>query len=500
MTPDNRPPEVARPQPRVAVVGGGIAGLTAAREVLVRVPDADVTVYETARDVGGKLRVGEIAGAPVDEGAEAMLYRRPEAADLARAVGLEDRLVHPVLTTAAIWTQGALRPLPPGLLGIPGDIGQAVRAGLLTRAAGMRARVEHAMRPATLEEDVGVGRLVARRLGAPVRDRIVEPLLGGVYAGHADDLSTFAAAPQIVSGLREHGSLLAAAADAVRRGSTNQTPLFAGLVGGVGTMASAVAADIERRGGHLRCGVTVRELRPVSEPEDLAGAHGWELVVGAASRPEAAIADAVVLACPAAPAARLLRETVPSAAAELTGIEYASMAVVVLAFDRGEVGGELSGSGFLVPPVDGRAVKAATFSSHKWAWMADGPVVVRCSIGRQGEERMLQRDDRELAEMALGDLRAATGLPNRLVESRVVRWEARCPSTRSGTWTGSRGSAGRSALPPAWRCAARLSTGWASLPASHQPSMRLPRSSRRSAADHRRNGRRMSTVRPILPT
>jgi protoporphyrinogen/coproporphyrinogen III oxidase len=429
MTPDDRDPWT---QPRVAVVGGGIAGLTAAREVLVRVPDAQVTVYETARDVGGKLRVGEIAGVPVDEGAEAMLYRRPEAADLARAVGLADRLVHPVVTTAAIWTYGALRPLPPGLLGIPGDVGQAVRAGLLTRAAGMRARFEHGMRPAALDEDIGVGSLVARRLGAPVRDRIVEPLFGGVYAGHADALSTFAAAPQIVSGLREHGSLLAAAADAVRRGSTNQTPLFAGLVGGVGTLVSAVAADIERRGGQLRCGVVVRELRPTAESADPPRTHGWELVVGAADRPEAVVVDAVVLACPAAPAARLLRDAVPNAAVELARVEYASMAVVLLAFDRGEVGGELTGSGFLVPPVDGRTVKAATFSSHKWRWMADGPVVVRCSIGRHGEERMLQRDDRELAEVAVGDLRAATGLASRLVGSRVVRWGGALPQYAVG--------------------------------------------------------------------
>jgi oxygen-dependent protoporphyrinogen oxidase len=103
------------------------------------------------------------------------------------------------------------------------------------------------------------------------------------------------------------------------------------------------------------------------------------------------------------------------------------MAIVVLAFDRADVGERLTGSGFLVPPVDGRTVKAATFSSHKWGWMADGPVVVRCSIGRHGEEFVLQRDDHELVDAAFVDLSDATGLRSRPLDARVVRWGGALP-------------------------------------------------------------------------
>ncbi len=418
---------MSRSAPHVVVVGGGIAGLTAAREILVAVSPVDVTVFEASREVGGKLRVGELAGQPVDEGAETMLFRRPEAAELTEAVGLGDELVHPVTTSAGIWTSGVVRPLPPTLLGIPADIGAAVRAGLLDRSAGLRARLERRLPRLHLEEDVSIGDLVGRRLGAAVRDRLVEPLLGGVYAGHARRLSAFAAASQLVEGARVHGSLLAAAAaHGATSHSARESPVFAGVVGGVGRLASAVARDVVARGGSIRCGSTVRELSRVPD--------GWQLVIGSTRSPEVVRCDAVVVACPAAPAGRLLRGALPAAAARLDDVECASMAIVLLAYPRDVLaeGGRLIGSGFLVPPIDGKTIKAATYASAKWGWMADGPTIVRCSIGRHGEEQTLQYDDAELVASAWRDLRDATGITASPLDAKVVRWGGALPQYAVG--------------------------------------------------------------------
>jgi protoporphyrinogen/coproporphyrinogen III oxidase len=414
----------------VVVVGGGIAGLAAARELLVARPDVQVTVLEGASEVGGKLRVGEIAGIPVDLGAESMLNRRPEGTDLARSVGLGEHLVHPRVSGAGVWTRGAVRPLPPTLMGIPANLGVAADSGILSRFGVARAQLERGMPRLDLTEDVGIGRLVARRLGPQVRDRLVEPLLGGVYAGRSDEISTHAAMPQLVGAVSEEGSLLAAARATTAGGagftqsSAPTTPVFAGISGGVGRLPLAVATDVIARGGEIVRGAVVRELQRTE--------RGWRIVHGPTIAPTRVDADAVIIALPAAPASRLLDEVCHAASGELGRIDYASMAIITVAVDARSVDVDLAGSGFLVPPIDGRLIKAATYSSRKWAWLQGETVVLRCSVGRHREEADLQRDDTELVEDALLDIRDATGLHAPLLDAVVTRWGGALPQYAVG--------------------------------------------------------------------
>ena len=423
------PPEAGRP--RVAVVGGGIAGLAAAHALVTRRPDIDVTVYEGSALVGGKLRLGEVAGQPVDLGAEAMLNRRPEGTALARAVGLDTAIVHPRVTAAGVWTRGAVRPLPTTVMGIPADISAAATGGLLSRVGRVRAEVDRWLPAPGLQADIGVGRLVARRLGAQVRDRLVEPMLGGVYAGRSDDISLHAALPQVAAELRAGSGLVAAArsvlagsAESAESAGNGKRPVFAGIDGGVGNLPAAVARDLLRRGAVVRCSTMVRGLDP--------SPSGWRLVVGSAAQPEEVSADAVIVAVPAVAAARLLRSAAPQAAHELAGIEYASVAVVTMAMRASDVSVELAGSGFLVPAVDGRAIKAATYSSQKWGWLRDDLVVIRCSVGRHGDETALQRSDTELVRAAAGDLRDAAGVRAPLLDANVTRWGGGLPQYAVG--------------------------------------------------------------------
>lgn len=412
----------------VVVVGAGIAGLAAAREVLRDLPGAQVTVLEAAPRIGGKLRIGEVAGQAVDLGAEAMLNRRPEAVALARELGLGGRLVYPLTTSAGVWSRGAVRTLPRTVMGVPADLRALSSTGIIRAWGVRRARLERVRRRVDVGEDVGVGQLVARRLGAEIRDRLVEPMLGGVYAGRADELSLHATLPQLVPAIAEHGGLLAAASAVVaataEKAYAPPVPVFAGIDGGVGELAVAAGRSLLAAGATVRCGTTVREVS--STPS------GFRLLVGPTIAPETLDADAVVVAAPAGPAARMLRQSVPAAAAALAGIEYASMAVVTLALPATAVPGSLDGSGFLVPAVDGHQVKATTYSSRKWGWLADDLLVVRCSIGRYGDERQLHRDDDELVQTALTELGEAVGLRGPVVDSVVTRWGGALPQYTVG--------------------------------------------------------------------
>jgi oxygen-dependent protoporphyrinogen oxidase len=414
--------------PRVVVVGAGIAGLAAAAAVRRTAPEVEVVVLEAAASVGGKLALAEVGGVTVDVGAEAMLNRRPEAVTLARAAGLGHRIVHPATTTANLWSRGRLRPMPRTLMGVPADTRALSESGVISPAGLARVAVERGLPPTHLDDqDVSVGWLVEERFGREVVDRLVEPLLGGVYAGHAREISARAAVPQVVALLDRDRSMMKAAAQALEQ--TSDVPVFAGLVGGIGTLPPALVASA---GLDVRTGATVRDLARAS-------GGGWNLVVGSAHDPEVMHADAVVLATPAAATGRLLADVVPYAALELARIEYASMAVVTLAF-RARDFPETQGSGFLVPPVDKRSVKAATYSFAKWDWVrtsgeaddGNGVLVMRCSIGRHREAQVLQRPDDEVVQLALEDLADAIGLSVRPVDTHVQRWGGALPQYAVG--------------------------------------------------------------------
>ncbi|OKK22662.1 protoporphyrinogen oxidase [Streptomyces sp. CB00455] len=410
------------PGGHVVVIGGGIAGLAAAHRLLAG--GVRVTLLEAGPRLGGKLLAGELAGAPVDLGAESVLARRPEAVALAEAVGLGDALQPPATATAHLWSRGALRPMPRGhVMGVPGDLGPLAASGVLSPKGLARIETERTLPPAEIGEDVAVGEYVAARMGREVVDRLVEPLLGGVYAGDAYRISMRAAVPQLFEAARTHALLGDGVRDLQRRaeaGPRPPGPVFAGIDGGIGRLPLAVAEACRSAGARIRTAAPVREV--------LRTAGGWRVVAGA----EVIEADGVVVATPAGPAAALLEGLAPAAAVELREVEYASMALITMAFRRSDLPAALTeggASGFLVPPVEGRTIKASTFSSNKWAWAGADPglFLLRTSVGRYADERDLLREDAELVDVSLTDLGSAVGLAARPVASTVTRWDAGLP-------------------------------------------------------------------------
>ncbi|WP_416900521.1 protoporphyrinogen oxidase [Micromonospora echinospora] len=410
---------------RIAVIGGGITGLAAAVRLRDRAPaGTEVTVYEQSGALGGKLRTGSLAGGPVEFGAESFLMRDPAGGEsgavaLVRRLGLDAEIVHPTVGQAALAVDGGLRPIPGGtLVGVPGDLEKVATVAEPTAAADLDGG-KPLLGP---DEDVAVGALVRARLGDQVVDRLVDPMLGGVYAGRADDLSLVTTMPALARAARVERTLtgaVRAAQDAAPRAPG--APVFGALAGGMSRLVEAAATA---SGATIRLGATVRDLTPLG--------GRWRLTVGPTRDPESVEVDAVVLAVPARPAARLLAEVDPEAATRIGGLDYASVALVSLALPEPELPAL---SGFLVPGTEGLLIKAATFFTTKWGHLRrpDGVALVRASVGRYGEERQLQLSDADLVATVHRELSGVLGttLPTPLA-SHVQRWGGALPQYTPG--------------------------------------------------------------------
>ncbi|MFD7655918.1 protoporphyrinogen oxidase [Actinosynnema sp. NPDC059797] len=410
---------------RVAVVGGGISGLAAAHRLRHLLgPAAEITVVEQADRLGGKLRTVEVGGRAYDVGAEAFLHRRPEAAELVAELGLGDRLVHPSRAAASIHAGGATRSVPAHtLMGVPASV-EAVRH-VLSPEGVRRVAAEPTLPPIRLDGgDVAVGALLTERFGPEVADRLVGPLLGGVYAGRTEHLGLRATMPQLATALDSGvGSLLAAAATtmpAPPQPRVPRPPVFGTLRDGLSTLVHRLAEVADAR---VRLGLPVRALARLDQ--------GWRLEIGSAAAPEHLDVDGVVLAVPAPAARRLLADVAPVASRRYGEVELASMAVVALALPPGSELPERSG--VLIAEgerdADGTpfTAKAFTFSSRKWDHLAGEPVLVRGSVGRHGEAHLLQRDDDELVAAVRHDLARLTGVTATPVDAVVTRWGGGLP-------------------------------------------------------------------------
>ncbi|MGQ0775797.1 MAG: protoporphyrinogen oxidase [Pseudonocardiales bacterium] len=408
---------------RVAVVGGGISGLVAAYRLRTLLgPAAEIVLIESSRRFGGALRTVALGGLPLDVGAEAFLLRRPEAVALIEELGLGSELTHPTSAVPTVRAAECITPLPTRtVLGLPGTAQDV--ACLLSERGLARVAAEPAV-PLHWEpgQDAAVGTLLRERAGDELVDRLVDPLLGGVYAGRADVLGLRATLPGVATALdRGAGSLLAAASTVLRPAAQRAgSPVFGTLRSGLGALVQAL---VRASAAGTRLGLPVRGL--ARNPS------GWRLELGSATRPEYLEAEAVVLAVPAPALRRLLADPLPAAAAAAAAVEVASCVVVGLALPTTARLPE--SSGVLVAAGEPLSVKAFTFSARKWAHAgSDEVLLVRGSLGRHGDPRILQHDDAELVGLVRTDLAAVTGITAEPVDTVVARWGGGLPQYAPG--------------------------------------------------------------------
>ncbi len=429
-------------RPLVVVAGAGIAGLAAAWELVTRPTPRgapDVVVLDPAGAVGGKLQQAEFAGRTVDLAADAFVAQRPEATTLCDELGLGDELVPVGALGASIWARGKLRPMPDGLvLGVPTrSWWPFLRSGILSPAETLRVArdlVPPHPRPEIAGGDRSVGDIIGERLGRPIVDRLVDPLLGGINAGGVDDLSAAAVFPVLIAAASQPGSLLRRLGKVrgTPSGAASRGPLFWSLRGGTASLPTVLAARLAERGVTIR---TATRLEGIDRHR-AEGAHGWALRIDGDRPP--LVADGLVLATPAPEAARLLGAHAPVATSLLADIEEASVAVVTLSVRSETVHSRLTGTGFLVPrtsTIGGRPalVTGCTYLSRKWpALDREGDQLLRLSVGRFGDERAADLDDGELAAAAVGELATILGLEGPPEDAIVTRWDHAFPQYRVG--------------------------------------------------------------------
>lgn len=404
----------------VVVVGGGITGLVAAREMAAA---GARTVLVEPGPLGGKVRSSPFGGSVLDESADAFLARVPDGMQLCRELGLDGDLVSPAQRRALIWSRGGLRWLPQAqVLGVPTDMEELAQTGILSDEgleAARRDLTEPLVPPA---DDVAIGSFIRHRLGDEVSERLVDPLVGGINAGDTDALSLAATVPQLDAAARSGAPSMIEACRAQRAAVADpDAAVFLSPRGGMGALVTAVADDVRARGTEVLSQPAVGLER---------SATSWEVALGNGRR---IIADGVVVAAPAGVAAGLVRPHAARAATLLAAIPYASVAMISLAVPRHHVDRELDASGFLVPRREGHAVTACSWTSSKWSHLGDeGTVWLRASVGRDGDTGALDLPDDQLVAAVVRDLRELMDLTGEPVEVRVTRWPASLPQYRPG--------------------------------------------------------------------
>lgn len=410
---------------RVAVVGGGVSGLAAAHRLRRLLgPTAAITLLERRDRLGGVLHTVDLAGVPFDVGAEAFLVTRPEVPDLLAELGLVDEVVHPAPVAPTLRAGGRTVSLPTGtLMGVPGT---TARLDEVLSPQARHTVATEASRHLRWEagSDAALGSLLRERFGDEVADRLVDPLLGGVYAGRVDQLGLRATIPALAEALDNGSSSLTAAVDTALAASRNPGagtrpagPVFGALRGGYRVLVDALA---RASAAEIRLGTTVCGLARRS--------RGWRLELESATGRAALEADAVVLAAPAPVLARLLAEAAPTAARAAEEIELASPAVVALTYRADDAAQLPRSSGVLIASDEPFAIKAVTYSSRKWPHLSpDGLVRLRASVGRHGDTDLDGVDDDELVARVRADLARLTGITAEPVAVHVQRWDGGLP-------------------------------------------------------------------------
>jgi oxygen-dependent protoporphyrinogen oxidase len=391
----------------VVIVGGGIAGLSAAWE-LIRCGRRPLLLEQSTR-VGGVIRTDTIEGFTIDAGPDALLTQKPAAIALCRELGLGDRLF-PTLTprTAFVVRGRSLVPLPEAsVLGIPTAVRPFVTTRLFSWSGKLRMAFEAVVPPRRDDRDESIGSFMQRRFGEEAVTYLAEPLLAGIHAGDVNRLSMRASFPRLVEAEKTRGSVLRALAST--RSASSSEGAFMSLPGGVEELVRALVVRFPD--GTIRCSSAVVGI-------DGRGPYSVRLSNG-----DSIAAGAVILAAPAWAAAEMLTRVDPALARLAGGVRYLSSATVAIGLQRDQVGHPLAGSGFVVPRVERHVLMAGSWVSSKWPQRAPhGFVLLRGFVGGASDEGVLARSDEAIADAVFSEFAALLKISGPPTLTRVYRW------------------------------------------------------------------------------
>jgi protoporphyrinogen/coproporphyrinogen III oxidase len=422
----------------VVIIGGGITGLSAAFALKQRA-DKDklpirCTVVEQDNRLGGKIRTFREDGLVLEAGPDSILARKPAGVGLIRDLGVESETVgtNPTAHKTYILHNGRLERLPPGTnMGIPTQIAPFATTKLLSWSGKARAVMDFVLPPVSAEGDMSLGSFLRRRVGNEVVDNIAEPLLAGIYAGSVDALSLDATFPQFRNLERKHRSLVRGSI--AQRKNAPPTPAASSGRSVFVTLRDGLQTVVERLYDCLHEWATLQTETSVTAIRKLAGSTNtgqntessgvaYAVETQGPHGPETFIADAVIVTTPAPVAAHLLTP-ICSTARELSEIAYVSTATVILGYAADSIEVDLDASGFVIPRKEKRHITACTWVSSKWPHTTSGGrVLIRCYVGRAGQQEELRLDDAEMVKLVQADLQDILGIQTRPWFTRVTRW------------------------------------------------------------------------------
>jgi oxygen-dependent protoporphyrinogen oxidase len=404
---------------RVAIVGGGISGLSAAFALEQRRQSAneglEYTLFESSPRLGGVLRTEQVDGCIVEAGPDSFLTEKPWAAELCRAVGIGNQLIgsNDATRKTYILRAGRLVEMPDGLMFmVPTKIFPALLSPLFSWRTKVRMAQEFLRPPAAAQSDESVASLVTRHYGEEMVDRLADPLLSGIYGGSARELSVQAVMPRFAEMEREHGSLSRAMLKARKKTPANaQRSLFTSLKNGMEQIVQAVASRLAP--SSLRTNTAVREIQPE--------ANCWKISAGENS----SNFDGLILAVPAHASGSLLRECAPQLSVELSAIRYTSSITVAMGYDAKVRRSLPPGFGFLVPRSEGKQMLAATFVHNKFSHrVPQNRALIRCAFAGANPDALERQSDLQIAGIVREELRQILGLRAEPLFTRVYRWKS----------------------------------------------------------------------------
>jgi len=425
---------------KLVIVGGGIAGLSAAYYARKKIPNAEITLLESSDCWGGKITTDRVAFDDgqfiIEGGPDTFLATKPWGVALCQELGLADRLhgTNPHKKNTYVLNRDRLLPLPDGLaMMIPTNIEAILRSRLVSWFSKARMGLDFLLPAKAVNGDESLGAFVSRRLGREAYENLIEPLMSGIYAGDGDLLSLASTFPYLRDLELKYGSL-ARGALKMRRQSNGKSvqgsrSAFLTPTTGLAEIVEKLVEYLTANGVTLRLSTRAGSLKHLTPFEGLGAAPDtWYLTL---DTKETLTADGIIIATPAFAAAQMLTSLDPSLASDLQSIPYASTATVSLAYRQSDIPRELDGYGYVIPRREGRRALACTWTSTKFPHRApEGYVLIRVFVGRAGQD--IPWNENDLLALAKEELNLTLGITADPLLSRVFLWEKAMPQYNLG--------------------------------------------------------------------
>jgi len=417
---------------RLTIVGGGIAGLSAAYSAVKMLGGGeDITVLESGETWGGKIVTNQVEGFVIEGGPDTFVVTKPWGMRLCQELGIDQRLkgTNPIQKNTYILHNQRLHPLPGGLtMMIPTEFGPMLRSNLLSWPAKLRMGMDVLIPAQKTNGDESMGDFVTRRLGRQAYERLVEPLMSGIYAGDGDQLSIRATLPMLREMEFEHGGLVKGALALRRRRSKNgktssgAASIFTTPQNGLGEITDALVNSLHKAGVNLHSNSPAQSVRQVNNSFAIGLVNGQAIQTGH-----------LILATPAFVSGQLVTDFAPKLAMELEGIDYVTTSTVSLAFRDNDLVRPLDGYGYVIPRRENRSALACTWTSTKFPHRApEGYALLRVFIGRAGQEKDIDWNENALLALARKEIALTLGIIAQPVVSRVFIWEKAMPQYNVG--------------------------------------------------------------------